>query len=332
MPAATAVVKAGSARSPLTDAVQHGLASLSSAQGLLADVLRASHSAPAPLKQLILDATCATFAAITEVNQSCERLISGYSATDRAAKQLDATVASQNEHIADLSATVQRLTSFAALRVLTSALRTFMEMRKKKIKEVYPVGRVSLVTTAIYAGDILRTTYPHLFRPAVHSLISVCRRLLCTCRGYEAEDDGNGRFLIAFPSAKEAVEWACEVQKALLEVRWSSSLLELPACRVERDSSKTILMAGLRLQIGISTGFPEVRPLLKGNRVEYSGSVLQQAHALCHIARAAEVMINPGTFEDLWGKDTVCPAFRCHATPPPLPLLEVGREALTGAF
>lgn len=61
----------------------------------------------------------------------------------------------------------------------------------------------------------------------------VIRTVLKKHRGYECKTEGDA-FMVAFGNTASAVEWAVEVQHALLEIPWPSEVLETPFANIQR--------------------------------------------------------------------------------------------------
>lgn len=73
------------------------------------------------------------------------------------------------------------------------------------------------------------------------------RTLLQSYNGYECREQ-EGQFLLAFHSATDALQWATDLQETLLNARWSSKLLDMPAaCRMM--VSNCMIFRGLRVQV-----------------------------------------------------------------------------------
>lgn len=61
----------------------------------------------------------------------------------------------------------------------------------------------------------------------------VIRLLLKKFGGYEVKTEGDA-FMVAFGQAQAAVDWAVEIQHALLTVPWPAEILETPFANIQR--------------------------------------------------------------------------------------------------
>jgi class 3 adenylate cyclase len=59
---------------------------------------------------------------------------------------------------------------------------------------------------------------------------TIIRKAVRLHRGYESATEGDS-FILAFHSAKNAVTFAVDVQRALLDASWPEELLQLELCR-----------------------------------------------------------------------------------------------------
>ena len=154
----------------------------------------------------------------------------------------------------------------------------------------------------------------------------------------QVDVNADGQARIAFFTAREAVSWAVAVQETLLWTKWPEDMLTIKGFELDCDPSNGLeRFCGPRVQIGISSGFPEVHPDFVGGRVNYTGPLLAQCSALLHCARNGEVLIGAPAFAEIHelGARAKSAEFEDGLPPPPLhatstgplPLLHDGRPS-----
>lgn len=82
----------------------------------------------------------------------------------------------------------------------------------------------------------------------------VMRDLIEEHEAYEVKTEGDA-FMITFPSAKSAIEFACHLQERLLVADWPEKVLSFPSCAERRDkSTDAVVWRGPRIRVGIHAG------------------------------------------------------------------------------
>ena len=85
--------------------------------------------------------------------------------------------------------------------------------------------------------------------------------------------------MVAFQYADLAVAWCMEVQKNLLFADWPKDILDHPSCAAVPLPEGMItdvpyLIRGLRVRMGVHSGFPEVQYNARTNSVDYFGPMV----------------------------------------------------------
>ena len=87
--------------------------------------------------------------------------------------------------------------------------------------------------------------------------------------------------MVAFQDAQSALAWSLDVQDALLLAEWPDDILQqksgevvLSPDKLDTDGQPLALFRGLRVRIGMHTGFPELEYNERTNGVDYFGPVV----------------------------------------------------------
>eukprot|EP00727_Mastigamoeba_balamuthi_P005985 m51a1_g2005 putative serine threonine kinase (1105) ;mRNA; f:1236473-1242721 len=93
---------------------------------------------------------------------------------------------------------------------------------------VFPRGRIALIFTDIQQSTELWETNSAIMKPALYLHHSIMRATFRKWNGVEVKTEGDA-FMIAFQYVWDAVSFAAEAQKLLVQAPWDPKLLEHPA-------------------------------------------------------------------------------------------------------
>jgi class 3 adenylate cyclase len=153
-----------------------------------------------------------------------------------------------------------------------------------------PIGKVTLVFTDIEGSTRLWEAEEEVARHSLHAHDAVMRTALQKYGGYEVKTEGDA-FMVAFPSASQAVRFCVEVQKELHNHPWSAALLARPEAAVEPG------FRGLRVRMGIHEGHPECRR--QGTRADYYGPMVNRAARISGIGHGGQILISAESWVDM---------------------------------
>lgn len=153
-----------------------------------------------------------------------------------------------------------------------------------------PQGQVTLVFTDVERSTKLWEQAPDLMMAAldVHDL--VLRETLERAGGYLVKTEGDA-FLAAFNDPADAVRWCVAAQEELLLAPWPSGLHEREETRLVYRDGK-LVMAGLRVRMGIHTGAPHTRPDPLTGRMDYFGPTVNRTSRICSAAHGGQILIS----------------------------------------
>ncbi|WP_075006301.1 ATP-binding protein [Stigmatella aurantiaca] len=192
-----------------------------------------------------------------------------------------------------------------------------------------PSGTVALVFTDIQGSTLLWERCSTAMRTALELHDRILRTLLASSGGYEVKTQGDS-FMVAFPSALEAVRWCLEVQEVLLSAPWPPELLEEPEA-AEVIGPHGLLYRGLRVRMGVHVGEPELRINTRTGQVDYIGRMVNVAARVAEAGHGGQVLLSGMAWAQVAGMVDrlgrpavrVLGSFRLKGIGDPLPLLEV---------
>eukprot|EP00798_Chlamydomonas_sp_ICE-L_P008095 gene8095-1339_t len=140
----------------------------------------------------------------------------------------------------------------------------------------------------------------------------IMRDAIESTNGHEISNEGDA-YVISFHDALDGVNFCLKAQKQLCQARWPKDLLkQTPASKVyledvvksdlvssrdnTRDNKKRLLLAGLRIRMGINTGVP-AGVTLKNGCAEYRGEEYDIAKEICDLAAGGQILMGPRTFQ-----------------------------------
>eukprot|EP00775_Hariotina_reticulata_P012225 gene12225-12363_t len=183
---------------------------------------------------------------------------------------------------------------------------------------------VTWVVTDVVGSTQLWEWNAAVMNQAIEQHNQVLRRLLDEHGGHEVCTNGDS-FTFAFHDAADAVAYCIRAQEQLLEAPWPAQLLQHPycaavhlgaACAVSNPEAAAalsasgkwledegpVILAGLRVRMGINTGSPDdvfVHDLTE--HVEYRGEEYSLTDDIAGIAAGGQILMGPKTFQR-WNK------------------------------
>ncbi len=197
-----------------------------------------------------------------------------------------------------------------------------------------PTGTVALVFTDIQGSTRLWERRSASMRAALEIHDRILRSLLGASAGYEVRTQGDS-FMVAFPTAREAVRWCLDVQEVLLDAPWPKELLAEPDA-AEVRGRRGLLHRGLRVRMGVHVGEPELRVNARTGQVDYIGRMVNVASRVAEAGHGGQVLLSGAAWAqvagllDRLGRPVVrvLGTYRLKGSAEPVPLLEVLPSAL----
>jgi class 3 adenylate cyclase/ABC-type branched-subunit amino acid transport system substrate-binding protein len=159
-----------------------------------------------------------------------------------------------------------------------------------------PKENVTIVFTDVQDSTKLWDMCPGM-RDALETHNEVMRELITIHQGYEVKTQGDS-FMVAFDNATAAVEWSLAVQHHLMTVDWPDDILAQKSCEIvyadhcNENGSPAHLFRGLRVRIGVHTGFPELEYNPRTNSVDYFGPIVNGAARIEALGAGGQVLIS----------------------------------------
>jgi len=160
--------------------------------------------------------------------------------------------------------------------------------------EPAPEGNVTLVFTDVQSSTNLWEKVPDAMDAALAQHDRLLRELLQLYRGYEVKTVGDA-FMCAFFTPLEAYLWCAHVQIALLDAEWSQDFTAMPSAAREEvndpDSGETVLVFnGIRIRMGIHTGFPACRRNPVTGRMDYFGNPVNKSARVSDTGHGGQIV------------------------------------------
>jgi predicted ATPase/class 3 adenylate cyclase len=175
-----------------------------------------------------------------------------------------------------------------------------------------PAGAVTLVFTDIQGYSELSERYRGAFRPVLEAHNRLLRTLCHQYNGYEVKALGDA-FFFTFGRVEQAIRFALEAQRAVLNTSWQVNLPDGAAVTVP-----------LAIRIGLHTGEPE-RIQHPDGMVDYVGPDVNRAARVCSAAHGGQVLVSSATHALATNLQELGAQFRCLGQ---YWLKGVGRERL----
>eukprot|EP00741_Cyanophora_paradoxa_P015618 tig00020903_g15077.t1 len=165
-----------------------------------------------------------------------------------------------------------------------------------------PTGRVALVFTDIQGSTSLWDADPEMMAEALREHNRILRECIRSARGFEVKTEGDA-FMVAFPTARDALAFCLRAQAGLVRGAWPEALLGRRETAVERDARGDTIYRGLRIRAGIHVGSPrcEVDPVL--HRMDYFGPMVNKAARVSGCAYGGQTVLSAAAHGAIWGPE-----------------------------
>jgi len=202
----------------------------------------------------------------------------------------------------------------AAAAGAASSLAAMPASFLSSVSQPAPEGHVSFVFTDVQSSTSLWEKVPDAMDAALALHDRLLREILILYRGYEVKTEGDA-FMVTFFTPVEATLWCLHVQLALLDAQWPEELCTHPAARREEvlpsppaaaadgaaaasdalsapaaASSPLLLFNGLRIRMGIHSGYPNARRNPITGRMDYFGPVVNRSARVSDTAHGGQVV------------------------------------------
>ncbi len=162
-----------------------------------------------------------------------------------------------------------------------------------------PTGSVTLVFTDVEASTAQWEWDPQAMGEALRVHNQLFRELLREHKGYEVKTEGDS-FICAFSDPKTALKFCLGGQERLLSADWPPKILQHPKShRVVSETSGKVLFNGLRVRMGMHTGWPSCEADPVTHRMDYFGPVVNRAARIACVGHGGEIVISGESREQL---------------------------------
>mmetsp|Transcript_7144 Transcript_7144/g.26763 ORF Transcript_7144/g.26763 Transcript_7144/m.26763 type:complete len:1188 (-) Transcript_7144:1488-5051(-) len=175
----------------------------------------------------------------------------------------------------------------------------FYENDKQYMKKFRgPTGKVTIVFTDVESSTKYWEKHEEQMALSINMHNKLIRQLLDEFHGFEVKVEGDA-VMIAFSSPVEAVDFSMQVQLKLLDLDWPEEILHEERCQEIRDDEGAILWRGLRVRIGMHTGFPIVDEDPTTHRTDYFGPMVNKAARVEGFADGGGVCVSSVVWEEI---------------------------------
>ncbi|KNC55391.1 adenylate/guanylate cyclase [Thecamonas trahens ATCC 50062] len=177
--------------------------------------------------------------------------------------------------------------------------RSFVsKYEKRRAAELgnHPTGEVTIVFTDIEGSTSLWENFPTIMPKTIETHHSICRRAILENNGYEVKTEGDA-FMIAFHQPIDAISFCGKMQLMLMKQKWPAQIMNHPYCKVEKDSSGKVVFKGLRVRMGVHTGYPSCRKDDNTGIMDYFGSMVNRAARVEHAASGGQILASARCYE-----------------------------------
>eukprot|EP00758_Cryptobia_borreli_P017941 Tbor_TRINITY_DN6237_c7_g2::TRINITY_DN6237_c7_g2_i2::g.2289::m.2289 len=169
----------------------------------------------------------------------------------------------------------------------------------------------TIIFTDIQSSTSLWSEVPEAMAPALDHHHAIIRKLILSHRGYEVKTIGDA-FMIAFRRAVDAVEMAVALQERFFtDNTWppeidmayktlmSEAVVDKEELEVQSFSSEEYskLWNGIRVRIGINTGFGDIKKDETTGAYDYYGTVVNTAARVEAAGHGGQVLMTRATYD-----------------------------------
>ena len=184
-------------------------------------------------------------------------------------------------------------------------------------------SQLAFVFTDIEGSTQAQLLDPHGYQEAVLKHDEVIRDALYSNAGTELDTEGDA-FRIAFGDVTQAVRFAMDAQRSLLQVSWSKRVRKIRPFRRQKDPSGVVIFAGPRVRMGIHLAKPGEFDM-KQHRVFMTPVVTGEGWRLAHLLSEC------GAGGQVLASDAVCTAIQGRLAECSFPVVRhLGAFALGG--
>jgi class 3 adenylate cyclase len=181
------------------------------------------------------------------------------------------------------------------------------------IEQEAPSNQVTFVFTDVQSSTTLWEKVPDAMDSALEQHDRILRELLRKYNGYEVKTEGDA-FMVTFFTALDALLWCCEVQHRLVEAEWHEDLLQMPSAKKEfatnpESKVETVVFNGIRIRMGVHTGYPNCRRNPVTGRMDYFGPVVNRSARVSDTAHGGQIVATQEVMDILFDKGRNDPRF-----------------------
>ena len=169
-------------------------------------------------------------------------------------------------------------------------------------------SQLAFVFTDIEGSTQAQLLDPHGYQEAVLKHDEVIRDALYSNAGTELDTEGDA-FRIAFGDVTQAVRFAMDAQRSLLQVSWSKRVRKIRPFRRQKDPSGVVIFAGPRVRMGIHLAKPGEFDM-KQHRVfmtpVVTGEGWRLAHLLSECGAGGQVLASEAVCTAIQGRLAEC--------------------------
>ena len=116
--------------------------------------------------------------------------------------------------------------------------------------------------------------------------------------------------MVTFFTVLDAILWCCEVQIRLLEAEWSEEFLTMPSAQKQTiinpiTQQEVIIFNGIRIRMGIHTGFPNRRRNPVTGRMDYFGPVVNRSARVSDTGHGGQIVATQEVIDQLFEKGKI---------------------------
>ena len=154
-----------------------------------------------------------------------------------------------------------------------------------------PTGPMAIVFTDIVKSTDIWENDTNAMISAMQLHDDTIRSLTRSNKGYEVKQNGDG-FMIAFPTAKSAVQFCLDVQEKLMDEKWPKELLNSEPGKETTDDTGQVLFRGLQLRTSAHWGEPVAKWNEVIHRMDYLGPIVNRAARFVQVTEAGQTVVS----------------------------------------